>query len=1473
MVLLLSLLPPKAMSEISSSSLEERLLTFSSWNRIPGYPGFKEAASYVEEELRQMGVGEVSVQDFNLAVPIDEGATLALEEEEYPIYPLWPNLLRSSNLPPQGERLELIFAGQGTLEELEGKSIEGKALLLDLNSRDRWIELAGLGAKAFLFYGSGKITKEEAEKKFVSVPLNIPRFWLPNETRDKILRRAQRGVEVLLKCRMRWRNVTGKNILGIIPGADPELSKDVVIISSYYDSISFIPSLSPGAESSCGVSVLLELAGQLMRKPPKRTVLFLTTSGHFQGMRGISYFIRALHLLRKDGKLPEELDPEGKEAQQIKEFMGKYFDEDMRIFFVGLDLSSNGRRIGAFHRGGFIEERDLHRGRRYLPLGRSLAAESKRIASKYESSWEELYADGVASSQGKGMDSFFKSRIPFESEVANLFIPGITFATTDDERRWVSTHHDTLKNLNIEGLTKQANFLLCLLRFLIDDEDLFLGIKEKERVHGPIFGRAVEFDRMESIVPDKPIPGAVLALIPACGWNGEFLRSDVKPIFGVRTSAISLAGEEGRFEFLSYLWPGELHLEAFLFDEESGEMTYAPDLGNDGDARYNFRHFKVDARGGVEINYVLFPCASLSLSGFFDPRHLLTLRRIDIYDAGTDNVPQFYGFILPLTTRRDTSYVEPCLMVFGPQGSRLKLTMSLGLIGRSLVLINASPESPEGDGIVMEEEKTLPFLMEKVASDLWQLNEYRRKILSRYGIRSDRLEALHELARTSIQKAAQERKERNWRRYRLEADRAWSYSSRVYPDISSTANDVVRGALFFLAMTIPFAFFSERLLLGSTNIYKRLGGTVAIFSLVLLLLILFHPAFGITLTPFLIFLAFVILVLGGLVSMVIMGKLGRELQSLRGGMVGVSRTDVNRAGALLSAFNLGMSNMRKRWVRTTLTCLTIMVMTFCILSFTTLRTSVRFNVYPLPWKSTYDGILYRNISWTPLENAELTRLREELGDRFYVAPRSWLISPRHDEYFVADVLNETTGAQGSVEALVGLSLKEREITGVEETIVGGRWFKIGERDVCILPDGMASFLGIDSSLLDQAWVKVLGFRLKVIGIFSSDKFNQIRDLDRGLLTPVSFLFKRPIHFARGEETDPRSAAMEEYIHFDSSSILILPFQTLMERGGTMRSIAACPRVELDLEEALEEVMMRLSIITYAGVGSRTFLYSSMRASSLSGLGILALPLVIGALIIFNTMLGSVYERQGEISTYCSVGLSPMHVFSFFLAECCVYAVVGSTLGYLIGQVVARLITLRNLLPGLTLNYSSSSSIASILLVTGITLLSSIYPASRAFRLAVPDIERRWQVGEPLGDKWIFDLPFLVLDKDAPTCIAFLHEFLGMHTEEAVGRFYVSNLRSHRDGGRLVIEFNCWLAPYDFGVSQNVRLETVKSDVPGNSTFRLTLMRISGDVASWKRMVRGFLDILRKQLLAWRTISPEDRLHYREIAKDLGIDIL
>jgi hypothetical protein len=89
------------------------------------------------------------------------------------------------------------------------------------------------------------------------------------------------------------------NVIGILPGADPVLRNEVILVLSHYDHLGVGrpdasgDSIFNGADDDAsGTTAVLEIARHLSRgAPPKRTVVFANMTGEEIGLLGTNYFI------------------------------------------------------------------------------------------------------------------------------------------------------------------------------------------------------------------------------------------------------------------------------------------------------------------------------------------------------------------------------------------------------------------------------------------------------------------------------------------------------------------------------------------------------------------------------------------------------------------------------------------------------------------------------------------------------------------------------------------------------------------------------------------------------------------------------------------------------------------------------------------------------------------------------------------------------------------------------------------------------------------------------------------------------------------------------------------------------------------------------------------------------------------------------------------------------------------------------
>lgn len=95
---------------------------------------------------------------------------------------------------------------------------------------------------------------------------------------------------------------TGKNVIGVLPGRDPTLREEIVLVGAHYDHLGLggFGSLDPDSNGSVhngaddnasGAAALIHIARKLAEAPPSRTVVFIAFSGEEEGLLGSAYYV------------------------------------------------------------------------------------------------------------------------------------------------------------------------------------------------------------------------------------------------------------------------------------------------------------------------------------------------------------------------------------------------------------------------------------------------------------------------------------------------------------------------------------------------------------------------------------------------------------------------------------------------------------------------------------------------------------------------------------------------------------------------------------------------------------------------------------------------------------------------------------------------------------------------------------------------------------------------------------------------------------------------------------------------------------------------------------------------------------------------------------------------------------------------------------------------------------------------------
>lgn len=1559
-------------------------------DRTPGSPGSAEAAAFMLARLERLasGAGDIAsgVQTFRVARVEREGATLTLKRNGHSVRPkqLASNALAPGAIAPPGHEGPAIYVGSGELLEFTGLDAENAVVLMDLRSGKRWNNAAMLGARAIVFVGPHDdvvAARNLFSIKYEPTPVDLPFFWL-SETEAEALMGAgfrEKGPRALGDCRLTskayWKRGQGENVWVHIPGSDPDLRDELLIVQAFHDAGGWVAGASPGADQAASAAALAEIAAMFAESPPARSVLLLSAGASAQSQLGMREFTQAFavdegvlkerreelrnrldeaektltllsqedplagqklsdaqgqELLRKafrqvvrdredvlttdlmrlrllgkqaDQKLIKRLAdkrmtlkrlqwvqstggdiPLGEAEKELllglrgtverlqrravtdaREQMGdlvslfelrKLLDGRPVAAHVGLHLSSRGDAVGGFDKGWLYHLKPQVNRTRFFSGIHDVMLET---AQAQPAEIARLFEGTLRPNAARSWQSYLPDNPELGGEpMAIAGLPGFTLATLHDARSTWNTPFDTTEKVNFGFLDRQSRLVRALVGALAQKPLPDVGKRGKNR-YSTLTGRA-NLLRKGEIFPDKP------------GTDGVMLT------FQWTTRMYSMVDTKGSFRVpglankkISY---HKAVIEGFGFDPQTGLASWAINKPKTGKPNYRV---KIN-RPQMETGLTLFNCSQTTLFDMFDPRTFKYLYRPKLIDARTEAPPLNYWY-----SRLDTRWSTLGTLFLEPD-TPIKLTLSDTVIDKKVLLLNATEDHPLGKGYVAENWPVIPQTEYRAARDMWNLLAPRIDALESRGIVNDRIRALWQRGLDDLNRAKAQRESKDWRGF-VEASRAsLSKASRVYSDVDRTQRDVLVGVLFYVALFIPFAYCMERLVFGFADIKKRICGFLGMLAVVIAAVYAVHPAFDLTYSPLVVILAFFILGLSLLVGLIIFFRFEREMVELQRRSRHVKISNLSATAAFGAAFALGVGNLRRRPVRTALTLATLTILTFTIMNFTTVKSVREKGWAKFSDTASYSGLMLKYFNWQDMPLESLSVVRSAWGREGVIAPRAWYAP--HD-MSRAPLIPVTRGEdEAPARGVVGLSHLEPMVSGLDDILVKGRWFRSGETGVVLLPERIAQELGVDPEDPARNQVIVWGYRLTVTGVFSDTGLRDHPDLDGEPMTPIVYPNE-----AAARLSDVEAEAIDEgeevatyesrYRHIPGYETIIIPSESLLSLGGGAGKLKAIAVKPLTDEMPGGELGDRFGLMLFRGGPEGTSLFYTADAVSYGGVANILIPVLISILIVLNTMIGSVYERKGEIAVYTSIGLAPPHVAFLFIAESLAFAVISVVFGYLLAQGAAAFLAGTPLWAGMTANYSSTAGVAAMLLVIAVALVSSIYPAKVAARIAIPDVNRSWSMPEPKGDTLTIVLPFLIKLHEQFSAGGFLREYYMAHHDVSHGAFCTDEVEctfvdrdqaAFRDDSILAgltgeqldnddfcfdMNLRAWLAPFDFGVRQKVHLIFCPSDIyKGFRQVRVTITREAGEAKAWQNLNRTFINDLRKQLLAWRSLDEE-----------------
>lgn len=1476
----------KAIESINITEIQEHVRVLSSFgSRVSGYEGNIEASEYITEKFREYniqpyGADEGFFEYFNITVPIDHGSYIILEDgTRIDAYMFWPNLVNPCpyKSPPEGDKL--VYIGTGDVAEYENIDVEGKFVLMDFNSR--WLLRIALayGAKGAIFVPKDlqSLYRPDAEQKILFIPALFPRLFVFPEDGEKIislcLSNENREAKIFVYANMTWEMRTVRNIVGYIRGSDPELSKEAIVISAYYDSWSVIPKLSPGATDSLGIAVLLNLAKFLAKNPPSRSIILLATTGHWQSAWG------------------------------AREYIERHFDEigTKIVMFISMDLASDSDSIGVYARGAsypFTYPQVMNP--RYSWLISKLFQEYLpiiRMTIKDES-FGRTFIDGIllthpsyiqavppydpaASTLYGGIPLYYSSwwrsfGLIFDADpfVSACYGSGFTFHTSNAFRLYQRTPYDIYENINFDNVYKQAIFIFSSIWGLANEPKISLYLNPSRVRDDWGYTTLTVVPSTYNMITAYWDP--VNATTHPDIWDDIIVRVSTLSGGGVAAAGIPAAGggagtiggligggiAAGGIEVITKIdreGKAVIHglkpfvpviVDVFVVNRTNGRIEWSTDIG------------VFQAPGGKMVTMstsqqtkilCIFPCASIFVVSAYNPIDFRLIPSIMIYEARSHGPMIRQNFL-----QFDTDFAA-----FIRPGIETEILFSMGERFPIAVLNNNTC------GYVLRQGESIVLGPKAIAENLYYITDSRYNVLRSYQTYAPTMEIYRNFAFTDFQTLTSATKLAKNNLLYGYSYATWASTLMTYSSVMDLIWQVLATLSFFFLISILTALIFERLIFNYEG-PKRLIMIVFLFLLAQVAIFFLHPGYSIATNAFVSLLSVGTLFIVLPLIVFIVSEALSSARELRRKIVGLHFAEISRSGMIAHSFSTGLRLMSKRRFRTILTTVSLCIIIASITAFASATMAPLLIRGEGHVKPPYEAILLRKMPWATMPEEVYLYVKSLIGEKGIVAPRAWLYAPPHPIGVAGQVTGQTwiifsPLARTRIAAFLALSPEEVEISGIDKLLIEGRFFLENEIFVCILPNTIAERLEseLGKPIDVNSYIDIWGLNLRVVGIIDAEALTRFTDLDEEWITPADITTTQP-------------AAPP---HYTGDMIIIIPYElyTRIAFPSSIMSIAIKVFDKSIVESLAIGFAYKTAFDVFYGLNEELHSIRSRQLIQVIGLSHLFIPIIIGSLTTLSLMLSAVAERRREIQIYNAVGMSPSHIMQMFIIESLSYAMPAATIGYLSGILYTNILIRLGAFPqDLYPNFSSFIILIVLAIEIAMIISAAMYPSLSLSRIAVPSLARRWKVTKPTGDTWVIPLPFTALEGEVDGLLEYFREYLTGYSLERYGTFYTESCDYQGEitekGDRIKkLIAHVRLAPYDLGIEQNAIMIGVCKADGEIYTFELNLQRIRGYRDQWITSNMPFIDAIRKQWLMWRALPPSEREKYIRRAKERGIN--
>jgi aminopeptidase YwaD len=264
--------------------------------RVSGSEGARLTSAFLAKELADMGVQPAGDQDYFsyfdiYAARLKGEVILQIGERRLRHRIDFGEISRYAS--PRGNELSGELTVVRDEDEVDPTLLKGKVVLIPEKPKDFDLALTVKAAKGI---GIAALLVESGSPRWFSKSLmgsresSIPVFRVRKDVATELVN--SQGQMVTISLPLISEDLPCQNVLGVIPGVD---QTKTLVLSAHYDHIGDDPSgfRFPGAvDNASGVSIILEIARQLVNKNQPFNIFIAFFTGEESGLLGARHFVK-----------------------------------------------------------------------------------------------------------------------------------------------------------------------------------------------------------------------------------------------------------------------------------------------------------------------------------------------------------------------------------------------------------------------------------------------------------------------------------------------------------------------------------------------------------------------------------------------------------------------------------------------------------------------------------------------------------------------------------------------------------------------------------------------------------------------------------------------------------------------------------------------------------------------------------------------------------------------------------------------------------------------------------------------------------------------------------------------------------------------------------------------------------------------------------------------------------------------------